>query len=796
MLLAIENEAYRDKNSILNLATAAEKIQNRYNDPATRQELATLMQKHVVGNRENPLQPTHLRNIPNLKTEDATAGFNDAQDLAEKLKSAFSISKQGEGKAALVNISIFDYDEATYTSRASKISPEKSLAIQHDATLSDKYYAYDPKSGSYTFESFEQMQLWLDKQIQASGPDKLYKYRLYRGEPASISDIAENRVNTVTNFTVQSSKARPEDATALLLAVENEAYKGDSILDLPQAAQNIQNRFDSSAQKTSLQQEMWGYISNRNSNPLAPENKRNLPNLLANKQHDFFTTPANLDEKLKSLFNITSPTEGNTSLVNISLFDVDKKTYANRALSLKPKSVLAIQRDINSSDNFIDSKYHVYDPSSGSYGFDNYNKMKEWVDNRIAEAGQTNTKALRAYRYPGGSSVTDIGQVNRVTASSMPTLSDSGALLLAIEDAAFKSDTPQELSAVAQQFQDRYDVPKQRDSVLAEVYNYYKPGSEIPTDAPSTSRQGTVARGDKLPISNPLYPDERRKISNLSLVPGIISVSDTNKFNRVLEGALKGNDDAPPASLINVSLYKPNIAPGRSGVKPEYSYGIQRLNNDGGDYLTARYTIYSPQSGSYKFDNFNDMQKWLNGHVEYFQQHGTPVTAMRVYHKPLYGPEPDLSVARPYSKANIHTPYGTAQINLGEYTTKGKYGSVGVISGPNIPNGYDTGYSIHARRRLGIEDERTLHPLVHDLYESVPAELRSPYHSYCVEADVLSKLAWENGIHTVDELKQMVKGSHMSVYNSFGHYLPPCSSCKEVQKILGYSALKQEADFE
>ena len=111
-------------------------------------------------------------------------------------------------------------------------------------------------------------------------------------------------------------------------------------------------------------------------------------------------------------------------------------------------------------------------------------------------------------------------------------------------------------------------------------------------------------------------------------------------------------------------------------------------------------------------------------------------------------------------------------------------GSGGLMEGPNIPGGSVTGLSTRAG------GEGATHRVVQELYDSVPKEKRSLYHSKCAEASCLSKIAAANNVTTVEELKALCEGATSSVYNSSGKYMPPCSSCKFVLKALGIVAEK------
>ena len=792
LLLAVEKESYKEGNRVTDLSTAAEKIQSRYDSTTTRKELISELQGYVSRHSVNPLQPFDKRSLPQLNANKSVESFRDPQELSEKLKHFFSGPETQEKKASLVNISLFNCDEKTYQERAGTLNPVKSLAIQQDPIHPDKYQGYDPKSGSYRFENFGEMESWLNKQINSVESNTIKRFRVYRNESATAVTDKENLVNTVSGLTVKRSENSAANSTALLLAVEHEAYRTGDYSDLPSAAQKIQERYDNNEQRFALRQEMQEYLDKKRKNPIAPKEGRKLPNLIEEEKHQFFKNTEDLDTKLKSIFGSAPPGKGDATLLNLALFESDEKEYASRGVNLSPKKVLAIQKDISHSGEMLTSKYHAYDPDSGSYSFNNYNDMKAWVDKKITDAGTVNAKVLRAYH---NTQTAVPFRMNTVSVKTMPEISASGPLLLAIEDAAYRGDSPQELAAVADQFQNQYDSALNKKNIKEAVSSYYRSGSEIKADRPSTSSLPDKVHGGKLPVANPLAPESRRNVSNLSLVPELVSFSKTEELNGALASAFAGSEDTPAAQLVNLSLFSQMRVANVGTNAEKYSYGIQRVENGGQNYLTDRYNVYSPQSGSYAFNNFNEMKNWLNERVGYQQQHDAPAAAMRIYHKPVYGPGNWDRSAVQHRSVTIKTPYGHANIDMTEGGSRGVSGSVGVMSGPHIPGGFVAGYSSRARKGLSISDERTMHPLVHDLYASVPPEARSVYHSYCVEADILSKIAWDNAVNNTDELKALVQDAKMTVYNSKGHYLPPCQSCKYVENLLGYSTEKMEAKF-
>ncbi|MDN7673479.1 RHS repeat-associated core domain-containing protein [Burkholderia oklahomensis] len=112
-------------------------------------------------------------------------------------------------------------------------------------------------------------------------------------------------------------------------------------------------------------------------------------------------------------------------------------------------------------------------------------------------------------------------------------------------------------------------------------------------------------------------------------------------------------------------------------------------------------------------------------------------------------------------------------------TKRRDWGAIGTIEGPSIPNGAALGNSV-----LG-GGKGAHNPLVAALYKQVPATERSKYHTKCVEADALSKIANEVNAQTVDELREAVAGAKSSVYGRSGDPKAACSSCAHVLKTLG-----------
>ncbi len=111
----------------------------------------------------------------------------------------------------------------------------------------------------------------------------------------------------------------------------------------------------------------------------------------------------------------------------------------------------------------------------------------------------------------------------------------------------------------------------------------------------------------------------------------------------------------------------------------------------------------------------------------------------------------------------------------------GLSGAAGNITGPNIPDGLQTGSSTLEGGR-GISN-----PAVQQAYDNVPKEVRSYYHGSCAEADMLSKSANKKGITSLAGLREMVNGAVMNVWRNDRKMKPmiACSSCAHVKKQLG-----------
>ena len=67
------------------------------------------------------------------------------------------------------------------------------------------------------------------------------------------------------------------------------------------------------------------------------------------------------------------------------------------------------------------------------------------------------------------------------------------------------------------------------------------------------------------------------------------------------------------------------------------------------------------------------------------------------------------------------------------------------------------------------------------LYDSVPRDKRSKiFHGDCGEADVLSKIARENDVQNVGELRVLVEGATFTTLRNDGKPLTFCDSCSQL----------------
>lgn len=77
------------------------------------------------------------------------------------------------------------------------------------------------------------------------------------------------------------------------------------------------------------------------------------------------------------------------------------------------------------------------------------------------------------------------------------------------------------------------------------------------------------------------------------------------------------------------------------------------------------------------------------------------------------------------------------------------------------------------------------HPVVQDLYDSVPENQRSLTHGYCGEADTLSQVAQHNNVQSADDLKEIVQGEKSTTVINDGKHLAFHPSCAHVMGRLG-----------
>jgi uncharacterized protein RhaS with RHS repeats len=77
------------------------------------------------------------------------------------------------------------------------------------------------------------------------------------------------------------------------------------------------------------------------------------------------------------------------------------------------------------------------------------------------------------------------------------------------------------------------------------------------------------------------------------------------------------------------------------------------------------------------------------------------------------------------------------------------------------------------------------HPVVAQLYEEIPVDQRSAYHTYCGEADSLSHIAKKHDVRTPEELKDLTEGATSTTLRNDGKKMPFCPSCAGVMGRLG-----------
>jgi RHS repeat-associated protein len=114
----------------------------------------------------------------------------------------------------------------------------------------------------------------------------------------------------------------------------------------------------------------------------------------------------------------------------------------------------------------------------------------------------------------------------------------------------------------------------------------------------------------------------------------------------------------------------------------------------------------------------------------------------------------------------------------------GLAGARTTITGPNIPNGSQSGLSM-GEGGGGIQNEA-----VRKAYDNVPDDGRRPgFHGKCGEADALSKIGNQADAKTVEDLRKVTEGSvgQSNRNDKKGKLMPACPSCKHVFGQLGIS---------
>ncbi|HWT21170.1 MAG TPA: RHS repeat-associated core domain-containing protein [Variovorax sp.] len=110
--------------------------------------------------------------------------------------------------------------------------------------------------------------------------------------------------------------------------------------------------------------------------------------------------------------------------------------------------------------------------------------------------------------------------------------------------------------------------------------------------------------------------------------------------------------------------------------------------------------------------------------------------------------------------------------------TPNNKGTRTTIEGGNLPQPV-TGYSAKAG------GSGASHPVVRDLYDSVPRDERSVFHGDCGEADALSKIASLHNTQNIEELQALTNGGTAETLRNDGKLMVCCSSCKHVTGTLG-----------
>ncbi|QJI41764.1 RHS repeat protein [Pseudomonas sp. ADAK2] len=111
--------------------------------------------------------------------------------------------------------------------------------------------------------------------------------------------------------------------------------------------------------------------------------------------------------------------------------------------------------------------------------------------------------------------------------------------------------------------------------------------------------------------------------------------------------------------------------------------------------------------------------------------------------------------------------------------TPNNKGTRTTIEGGNL-QAPEVGYSAKAG------GEGITHPVVQQLYDSVPEDQRSPFiHGHCGEADALSKVAKANDVQSVEALRGITEGAKSTTVRNDDKPLKFCPSCALVMGKLG-----------
>lgn len=120
-------------------------------------------------------------------------------------------------------------------------------------------------------------------------------------------------------------------------------------------------------------------------------------------------------------------------------------------------------------------------------------------------------------------------------------------------------------------------------------------------------------------------------------------------------------------------------------------------------------------------------------------------------------------------------PLGLARV---KGITPNNRGTRTTIEGGNLPEPA-VGYSATAGGD-GIH-----HPVVKELYNSVPDDKRSDFHGLCGEPDALSHIAKQHNVQSVAELRDLTQGATSTTIRNDGKPLVFCRSCSKVMGDLG-----------